>query len=101
MSKAKSIKELVSNNDKRVYVFLSDKETVARFVANAEAEGYKFEDGVNPSERQPSNFYALNRNNTINYINFIGRIAFQCNAGHIVRVDYKKYISGNEEYYYG
>lgn len=100
MSKTKSIKELVNSNEKRVYVFLSDKETAARFIADAEAEGYKFEDGVKLSEREPEDFYALNRNNTVNFINFIGRVAFQCNAEHIVRVDYKKYISGDEDYYY-
>ncbi len=98
MSKTKSIKKLVNSNEKRVYVFLSDKETAARFIADAEAEGYKFADGVKLSERQPSDFYALNQNNTINFINYIGRIVFQCRAEHIIRVDYKKYISGNEDY---
>lgn len=101
MSKEKSIKELVNSNQERAYVFLADKETETRFIADADAQGYTFEDGRKLSERESSNFYALNRNKTVNFLNSIGRIAFQCNAEHIVRVDYKKYISGNEDYYYG
>lgn len=101
MSKVKTIKELVNNNQKRVCLFLSDKETVTRFITDAEAEGYTFKDGAKPSERESNNFYALNRNKTVNFLNFIGRIAFQCNSEHIIRADYKKYIDGNEDCYYG
>lgn len=100
MSKSKTIAELVDSNQKRVYVYLADEETQARFIADAEAEGYTFGDGVKLSERECEEFYAINRNKTVNFINTIGRIAFQCNANNIVRVDYKKYISGNENYCY-
>lgn len=101
MSKEKSISELVMNNQKRVYVFIADKETEAKFITDADTEGYVFEDGTMLSERASSNLYAINQNKTVNYLNSIGRIAFQCNSKHIVRVDYKKYIDGNEDYYYG
>jgi len=101
MSKVKTINELVNSNKKRVYVFLADKETEKRFIAGANAEGYTFEDGAKLLKREVNNLYALNRNNTVNFINSIGRMAFQCNAEHIVRVDYKKYISGSEDYIYG
>lgn len=101
MSKVKNINELVNSNQKRVYVFLADKETERRFIADANAEGFTFEDGTKLSERASNSFYTLNRNQTVNFLNTIGRIAFQCNAEHIVKVDYKKYISGNEDYYNG
>lgn len=100
MSKVKSISELVTNNKKRVYVFLTDKETALRFINDADAEGYVFEDGTKLSERELNNFYALNENKTVNFLNSIGRIAFQCNSDNIIRVDYKKYINGNENYCY-
>lgn len=99
MSKAKTIDGLVRRSGKRVYVYLSDKKIQERFISDADTEGYTFEDGTKLSERIISDFYALNRNNTVNFINFIGRIAFQSNAEHIIRVDYKKYINGNEDYY--
>lgn len=101
MSTEKSISKLLHNNKKRVYVFLADKETEAKFIADTNAEGYVFGDGTTLLERASSNLYALNRNKTVNYLNTIGRIAFQCNSKHIVRVDYKKYIDGNEDYCYG
>lgn len=97
MSKEKSISKLLTNSKKRVYVFLADEETEAKFIADADAEGYTFEDGTLLSERASSNLYALNQNKTVNYLNSVGRIAFQCNSKHIVRVDYKKYVDGNED----
>lgn len=100
MSKRKSISELVTNSKKRVYVFLADKETEKRFIIDADAEGYVFEDGTKLLERAPNNLYALNCDKTVNFLNYIGRIAFQCNSKHIVKVDYKQYIAGNENYHF-
>ena len=98
--KEKTIKQLVSKTEKRVYVYLSDKETQEKFISAAEAQGYTFEDGVKISERASDNFYAVNRNHTVNFINGIGRMAFQAGADRIVRIDYRKYISGAEDYFY-
>ncbi len=97
MSKFKTIKQLVHCN-KRVYVYLSDDETRARFIADANAEGYTFKDGVKLSERATEDFYALNQDRTVNFINSFGRVAFQCAPQNIVRVNYKKYINGVEDY---
>ena len=95
----KTIKQLVFKNEKRVYVYLSDKETQKRFISDAEAQGYTFMDGVKISERDGDDYYAINDNNTVNYINSIGRMAFQSGTDSIIRIDYKKYISGNSDYY--
>lgn len=94
----KTIKQLVLKNEKRVYVYLEDKETQERFISDAEAQGYTFSDGVKISERAADDFYAINDNNTVNFINCIGRIAFQSGSDRIVRIDYKKYISMNADY---
>lgn len=96
----RTIEQLVKENKKRVYVYLADKATRDRFIKDAEAEGYTFEDGVKISERGIDDFYAINKNHTVNFINGIGRIAFQCGAENIVRVDYKKYINGDDDYLY-
>ena len=98
--KEKTIKQFISKTEKRVYVYLSDKETQEKFISDAEAQGYTFEDGVKISERASDNFYAVNRNHTVNFINGIGRMAFQAGANRITRIDYKKYISGDEDYFY-
>lgn len=47
---------------------------------------------------------AVNHNNTINYVGVIGRMAFgsgteTVNGEKLLRIDYKKYASGEDEYY--
>lgn len=48
---------------------------------------------------------AVNENGTINFVGANGRIAFGSGAKKIgdktlVRVDYEKYINGNDDYFY-
>ena len=94
----KTIKNLVEKTDKRVYVYLSDKQTVSDFIFDAENEGYTFCDGVKISKREPDEFYAVNKDNTVNFINSIGRMAFGAKSANILRVDYKKYRNGESDY---
>lgn len=89
----KTLKELVRSTNKRVYIHLPDNESLQNFISNAEAEGFKFIGGKRISEMPLDDFYALNKNMTVNYINFIGRVAYQCNAENILRIDYKKFLS--------
>jgi len=90
---SKTLTELVHSTNKRVYVHLSDIETIRIFINNAEKEGFSFLENKRISDMPLDNFYALNKNLTVNYINFIGRVAYQCGAEHLLRVDYKKYLS--------
>lgn len=80
----------------RVYVYLKDDTLAKRFLSEAEQEGFTFGDGVKPTRRQVSDLFALNRDRTINYVGFVGHMAFQ-NADHIgeeplIRIDYAKYL---------
>lgn len=100
----RTIKELVKKNG-RVYVYLEDSETGNQFMQQAESEGFTFPDGVKPTQRCYAEIMAVNRDITINFIGVNGRIAFGCGARTIgneelIRVDYKKYIAGNENYNY-
>ena len=90
---SKTLTELVRNTNKRVYIYLPDNESLQAFISNAETEGFKFAGGKRISEMPLDDFYALNKNLTVNYINFIGRIAYQCGAENILRIDYKKFLS--------
>lgn len=90
---SKTLTELVHSTNKRVYVHLSDIETIRIFINNAEKEGFSFLENKRISDMPLDNFYALNKNLTVNYINFIGRVAYQCGAENILRVDYKKILS--------
>lgn len=84
----KTLKELVQSTNKRVYVHLPDENSVSLFIANAEKEGFKFLGGKRLSDMPRDDFYALNKNMTVNYINFIGRVAYQCGAENLLRVEY-------------
>ena len=92
------VSELLNQNG-RVYVYLSSEEICNRFLHDAEKEGFIFCDGVKPTERESTDIYALNQNRTINYVGFIGHIAFQSakKIGNqkLVKIDYEKYISAD------
>lgn len=79
----------------RVYVYLADEETGKQFMQQAETEGFTFRDGVKPTERPYDSIIALNRDRTINYVGFVGHMAFGAKAKTIgkeklIRFDYKK-----------
>lgn len=50
-------------------------------------------DGVKPTERMPANIMAVNRDMTINYVGFAGRIAYQAadEIGNqpLIKIDYR------------
>lgn len=90
--------------DARVYVYLADSETCRRFAQQAEREGFTFCDGVKPSARPCADIMALNRDGTLNFVGFVGHVAFGA-AGTVgskplVRVDYQKYRSGAADFQY-
>ncbi|MDD6645216.1 MAG: hypothetical protein PUE67_04075 [Oscillospiraceae bacterium] len=97
----RTIKNLLKENC-RVYVYLSDKTVVKIFLRNAESEGFTFADRVKTTARECDSVMAINKNFTINYVGIIGHIAFNTSekAGDkkLLKVDYKKYISGDENY---
>lgn len=92
------VSELLNQNG-RVYVYMSSEEICNRFLHDAEKEGFIFCDGVKPTERESTDIYALNQNRTINYVGFIGHIAFQSakKIGNqkLVKIDYEKYIAAD------
>ena len=86
------------NLEGRVYVYLKSENIAKLFLANTEVEGFTFGDGIKPTERNHSDIYALNDDWTINFVGFVGHMAFHRPADHLTRVDYGKYLSGSEDY---
>ena len=90
------------NLDGRVYVHLSNKNVAKIFLQNAESEGFRFGNGKKPTKRKWDDIYALNKDFTINYVGYIGHIAFHHpevpNNYNLIRVDYAAYLSGAENY---
>lgn len=87
----------------RVYVYLANDEAGKAFLVQAEAEGIRFGDGAAPTSRPYATVMALNHDGTLSYVGTNGMIAFQAGAETIgreklIRVDYKKYVSGEEDF---
>ena len=102
--KNRTIKNLAKQKG-RVYVYLANKEIGDKFINQAEAEGFTFEDGVSPTnhERGYETIMAINHNGTLNYVGTSGRIAFgggfkKIGEERLIRVDFEKYIAGDEDY---
>lgn len=100
----RTIKELAKKNG-RVYVYLEDFETGNQFMQQAESEGFTFTDGAKPTERCYAEIMAVNCDITINFVGANGRIAFgsgtkTVGGEELIKVDYKKYISGDINYLY-
>ena len=97
----RTIKNLLKENS-RVYVYLSDKTVANIFLKDAESEDFTFGDGVKPTARECDSVMAINENSTINYVGIIGHIAFNTSEKvgdeNLLKVDYKRYISGDENY---
>ena len=95
------IKNLLKKNC-RVYVYLSNKIVAKQFMENAESEGFTFGDGAKPTARECDSIMAINENSTINYVGINGHIAFgsadRIGGKRLIKVDYKRYIAGDENY---
>lgn len=86
----------------RVYVYLHGSNLGRLFLKQAEEEGFTFSDGAKPTEREWDSVFALNRDWTINYVGYVGRIAFRCakmvGKEMLIRVDYGQYLCGAKDY---
>lgn len=83
---------------RHVYVYCRGRNIAARFLADAEAEGFSFGDGQMPTAKEYSDIYSLHDDLTISYTGWAGHVAFRNAAGNTVRIDYGKYIAGAPDY---
>ena len=88
-----TLKEIVSNSTKPVYVHLSNGDTARQFLIDAENQGFVFSDCAKRTEKMPDLFFAVHPDMTMNYIGTVGRIAYQCKAKNIIRFDYATKIA--------
>ena len=93
----RTIKQLIGKEQK-VYIVLKNKAIKFRFMSDAEYEGITFGDKVKPTERIPDDIMALQADGTICYLGWAGRMCYHNRKHNISRVDYEKYILGEENY---
>lgn len=82
------IKDLI-NEEKHVYIILKNEEIAKRFMADAEAEGITFSDGIKATNKDPDDIIAMLPNGTICYVGFIGRMCRYSNQ--CLCIDYEEY----------
>lgn len=70
----------IAEKYRTIYIHLDGEERETEFLKQAESEGFIFGDGTKPTEKTPSDFFAVHSDGTINYINSIGRIAYQAHG---------------------
>ena len=92
---SRTIKEL-AELESRVYVHLANDKVGNDFLRQAEAEGFTFGDGVKPMERDYAEVMAINQNHTINYVGFVGMMAYGSGAKMIggkqfIRIEFEKW----------
>lgn len=95
-----SIKSLLSAYAGRIYVYLATDDLGKQFLRDAENEGFTFCDGVKPTQREADSILAINDDMTINYVGFVGHMAYQASdlIGNqkLVKVDYRDVLNWAE-----
>lgn len=95
-----SIKSLLSTYNGRIYVYLATEDISTQFLQDAENEGFTFCDRVKPTERDADSIYAINNDMTINYVGFVGHMAYQVadRIGNqpLIKVDYRDILKQPE-----
>ncbi len=85
------------NGTNKVYFFLKSEDVCRKFYRDAEAEGLSFA-GTPPTQMHTTDIIALLPSGGICYVGWAGRICYHNCPKGVIRIDYDKYKSGDEEY---
>lgn len=93
-----SIKSLLQQNAKNIYIYFTYEEISKEFLIDAEKEGFTFGDGVKPTQRHPSDIFSIHDDMTISYVGFCGHMAFHysqsTSKNKFLKVNYHLYKYG-------
>lgn len=96
----RTIKQLIQKETK-VYIYLRNEAVKQRFSQDADNEGIAFDDGKKVTERAVDDIMALLPGGTICFLGFVGRMCYGSGSKDTIRIDYEKYINGEEVYIIG
>lgn len=96
----RTIKQLIQK-DTKVYIYLRNEAVRQRFSQDADNEGITFDDGEKASERPVDDVMALLPGGKICFLGFAGRMCYGSGSKDAIRIDYEKYINGEEVYIIG
>lgn len=98
--KERTISALRDYKTAKVYVRFSCNELCKEFYQKAEKEGFRF-GNIKPTECEPNDLIAIQEDLKLAFVGFAGHLAYhnpQAVAGGLTRIDYERYISGDEDY---
>lgn len=91
------IKDLIQNNS-TVWIYCESEALQKHFLKQAEFEGFHTVNGQKPTELFHHQLYGISNDMTIGYIaTMIWCLTFQCGNDKHLRIDYGKYISGEND----
>ena len=93
----RTIRELIGKEEK-VYILLRNKPIRYRFMADAAMEGITYGDGIPFTDREVEDIMALQSDGTVCFLGWAGHMCYHYSEGSVLRIDYKRYISGAEDY---
>ena len=91
----KNILNQLERTDKSILLELPDDAAGAQFMQEAEAAGFRFADGVRPTQRGYHRIMALHSDRTLCYAGLAGNIAFGCKDPSRLRLRFQNGISQN------
>ena len=92
----RTIKQFIGQAN-HIYFKMSNREVCKQFYEQAAKEGLLF-GGINPTYKETTDLVALLSNGEICYVGWAGRMCYHNRKQNILRVDYEKYILGEEDY---
>ena len=94
----RTLKSLIEKN-KKVWFYCGTEDLQKEFLEQSEKEGFVTMRGEKPSTLSLQRLYGINSEGTMGYIsNFIWYISFKTGNKDILRIDYDRYISGENDY---
>lgn len=80
-----TIRDTIQHSTGKVYVRLETAEDGARFLKQAQAEGFRFADGEMPTARPLAKLFSVTADGTLSYVTFAGHVAAGANAVPVLR----------------
>ena len=102
MTTKRTLTELRNTLQGKIYIYFDNEEICCKFLQDAEDEGYRF-GSMYPTQSSRSNIIALENDKKLSHVGYVGHVAFQCPSGVVGglhRVDYEKYVKGDEDFFY-
>lgn len=80
-----TLRDTIRHYTGKVYVRIDTAADGTRFLTQAEAEGFRFSDGVLPSARPWAKLFSLTPDGVLSYATFAGHAAAGANAVPVLR----------------